>query len=264
MSVKPRRSLLLLAVGAALLFCTFIGLGTWQVQRLGWKLALIEQVEQRAHGAPVAAPEAARWGQVSAASDAYRHVRVRGALLYPLSAYVQATTELGSGFWLLTPLCTDDGSVVFINRGFVQRKATRPTPISHQSACRPGATGAMVTIDGLLRISEPGGGFLRQNDAGADRWHSRDVAAIGAARALQRVAPYFIDAEAGQQAAQARAPGADGERPVGGLTVIAFQNNHVVYALTWYALALMVAGATWWVARDARRKAIMPSSEDAT
>jgi surfeit locus 1 family protein len=36
------------------------------------------------------------------------------------------------------------------------------------------------------------------------------------------------------------------------LTVIAFANNHLVYAITWYALALMVAGAAWLVVRTER------------
>ena len=37
--------------------------------------------------------------------------------------------------------------------------------------------------------------------------------------------------------------------PVGGLTVTSFTDNHLVYAITWYALALMVALAAGHVAR---------------
>jgi surfeit locus 1 family protein len=36
---------------------------------------------------------------------------------------------------------------------------------------------------------------------------------------------------------------------VGGLTVIAFPNNHLVYALTWFGLAAMLAG---WSVHAAR------------
>ena len=39
-------------------------------------------------------------------------------------------------------------------------------------------------MTGLLRMSEPGGAFLRSNDPAADRWFSRDVAAIAASRGL--------------------------------------------------------------------------------
>ena len=99
-------------------------------------------------------------------------------------------------------------------------------------------------MTGLLRMSEPGGAFLRSNDPAADRWFSRDVAAIAASRGLDKVAPYFIDAE--------RAPGESG-LPVGGLTVIAFSNNHLVYALTWGALALMAAVGAIFVNLDVLR-----------
>ncbi len=37
-------------------------------------------------------------------------------------------------------------------------------------------------MTGLLRLSEPKGAFLRSNDPKDDRWYSRDVAAIAAAR----------------------------------------------------------------------------------
>jgi surfeit locus 1 family protein len=41
--------------------------------------------------------------------------------------------------------------------------------------------------------------------------------------------------------------------PQGGLTVIAFPNNHLSYLITWYVLALMVLAAAIYVARDEYR-----------
>jgi hypothetical protein len=71
-------------------------------------------------------------------------------------------------------------------------------------------------------------------------------------RGLSGVAPYFVDAD--KPSAEANAAVApDAQKPVGGLTVIAFHNSHLVYALTWYALALMSLGAGYWVIRDERR-----------
>ncbi|PMW08503.1 Surfeit locus 1 family protein, partial [Pseudomonas sp. GW456-11-11-14-TSB2] len=90
--------------------------------------------------------------------------------------------------------------------------------------------GGTATVTGLLRLTEPKGAFLRYNDPGTNRWYSRDVSAISTARGLGPVAPYFIDADAGPAATA----------PVGGLTVERFTNNHLVYGLTWFALAVMV------------------------
>ncbi len=242
---RQRSSLLRLALLAlALLACVaLVALGNWQVQRLHWKRDLIERVEQRVHAAPAAAPGPQDWPQVSAASDEYRRVSASGTLLPALSAKVQASTALGSGYWLLAPLRDAHGTVTMINLGFITMEQARKLPLSQPVA--------PFEVTGLLRIGEPGGGFLRKNDPAADRWYSRDVAAIAASRGLAAVAPYFIDADA---ATAARLAAQSGFAPVGGLTVISFHDNHLVYALTWYGLALMMAGACFWVVRDERRR----------
>jgi len=240
-----------LALLAIFLIVLFAGLGTWQVQRLSWKLALIERVNSRVHAAPSALPEAARWAQVSKESDEYRHVSLAGHFLYEYSTPVQAVSELGAGYWLVTPLCTPDGRIVLVNRGFIPAADNRPgTYPARKAGANPCAavSGPAHALTGLLRIAEPGGGFLRENDPANNRWFSRDVAGIAAARGLADVAPFFVDASRGQDPASAP------EHPVGGLTVISFQNNHLVYAITWYALALMVAGAWWYAARSGNTK----------
>ncbi len=91
-----------------------------------------------------------------------------------------------------------------------------------------------VEVVGLLRASEAGGSFLRRNEPASDRWYSRHVAATARARGVARAASFFVDAEA------ARGSG----YPVGGITVVAFRNAHLAYALTWSGLAgLTLAGA---------------------
>lgn len=230
-----------MALGALLLFSAFVALGTWQIQRRSWKLDLIARVEQRVHAPPVPAPLQPEWSKVTAANSEYLHVRANGTFLNDRETLVQATTELGAGYWVLTPLRLRDGSVILVNRGFVPPE--RRERVAH-GAAEP-TTAAEVT--GLLRVTEPGGAFLRHNDPGADRWFSRDVRAIAAARGLDRVAPYFIDAETASTGVLARTA------PVPGLTVIKFHNSHLVYVITWYTLALMMAGGMWVLVREERR-----------
>lgn len=38
------------------------------------------------------------------------------------------------------------------------------------------------------------------------------------------------------------------------MTIVTFRNNHLSYALTWYAMALLLAGALFHVLRSRRRK----------
>jgi surfeit locus 1 family protein len=244
------RARVLFAALALLLIVLFAGLGTWQVIRLQWKLDLIARVDARVHAAPVAPPPSARWHGITAESDEYRRVQVAGTYLYEYTTPVQALTEQGSGYWLLTPLCTGDGHVILVNRGFIPAAPGERTRYEARTSpgypCAANAGGA-VQVQGLLRISEPKGYFLRPNDPAANRWYARDVAAIAAARGLPSTltAPFFIDAAAGQN------PPGSPDQPQGGLTVVSFHNSHLVYAVTWYALALMVAGAWWWTTRAA-------------
>jgi surfeit locus 1 family protein len=239
---------LLLALLALLLIVLFAGLGTWQVIRLQWKLDLIARVEQRVHAAPVAPPPGARWAGITAESDEYRRLQLSGTYLYEYTTPVQALTEEGSGYWLLTPLCTADGHLILVNRGFIPAapgERTRYEARKAQGDPCAALAGDAIRLVGLLRVSEKGGAFTRSNDPAANRWYSRDVAAIAAARGLPATltAPFFVDAAAGQN------PANSPDRPQGGLTVVRFHNSHLVYAVTWYALALMVAGAWWWTAR---------------
>ncbi len=218
----------------AVFFCVFIVLGTWQVKRRAWKLDLISRVEHRVHTLPTALPEPSAWPHVTAASDEYRHVIVSGTFLNGYQTLVQAVTELGSGFWVLTPVRMPNGLIVLVNRGFVateDRNRVAPERIG--------------SISGLLRMSEPGGAFLRDNDPAGNRWYSRDVQAIAAARGLTGVAPFFVDADAGPNSRGGARAGSVYVTPVGGLTVIRFHNNHLVYAITWYTLAIMTAVALW-------------------
>ena len=94
-----------------LLFVTLMALGTWQLKRRVWKLELIARVEQRVHALPVTTPGSAQWPQVTARSDEYRHVTVNGTFLDHSQTLVQAVTDLGAGYWVLTPLRVGDGSI---------------------------------------------------------------------------------------------------------------------------------------------------------
>lgn len=235
-----------LVLAGIALFISFLSLGTWQVQRRAWKLDLIERVNERVRSQPVAVPAPPQWPSVQPDSHEYLAVQVQGKWMEGRSVFTQAVTELGAGFWLLTPLQQADGTQLLVNRGYVpteQRKA-----LAERIAGAPAdAAGDAVTVTGLLRFSEPKGGFMRDNAPAEDRWHSRDVQAIAQAKGLDHVAPFFVDAGVPGQAATSGWP-----RP--GLTVIQFTNTHAVYALTWYGLALMVLLAAWLVVRYEKRK----------
>jgi len=218
----------------------FVLLGNWQVHRLHWKLELIHDVDTRVHAAPVPAPGPAQWPRIAAGHERYLHVRLTGTYLPVAQTLVHGTSARGYGFWVMTPLRTERGFIVWVNRGYIPASLPESPDFAR---IRPPS--GQVQLAGLLRLSEPGGGFLRPNDPAHHRWYSRDVAAITRAQHLsaQDVAPYFVDAAAR----------ATGSWPLGGQTVIAFPNHHLGYAITWYLLAAGSLVGVFLIVRHARR-----------
>ena len=217
-------------------FLSFTALGIWQVERLAWKLDLIARVDQRIHAPPVAVPPPGQWSVLDHQAIEYRHVAAAGSFRHDQETLVDALTERGAGYWVLTPLVTNTGTIL-VNRGFVPSDRADRRTLAARNIEGP------VTIIGLLRQSEPRGRFLRRNDPAANRWYSRDVVAIAKARGLGAVAPFFIDADAAAK---------PGGLPIGGLTVVTFHNAHLVYALTWFALAAMSLGGLVIIRKSAQ------------
>ncbi|WP_372057379.1 SURF1 family protein [Tistrella mobilis] len=238
---RGRRTGTLILVGVLFLIgiAGGLALGIWQVERRAWKHDLIARIDARIHQDPVAAPGRDAWPRIDRDGDEYRRVALAGRFLNDRETLVRATTDLGAGYWVVTPFADDRGFTVLVNRGFVPPE--RKDPASRAA----GQIGTDTTVTGLLRITEPGGGFLRENDPAAEAWYSRDVAAIARARGLAEAAPYFVDA----------AETAPGGYPVGGLTKVSFPDSHLVYALTWFTLALMsAAGAAYVLRSEIRRR----------
>lgn len=220
----------------ALTVFTLAQLGNWQLRRLEWKTALIAAVEARAFAPPVDAPRAGQWPGVAADSHAYMRVQADGILLHDHELLVKALTDLGAGFWVMTPLKRENGEIIWVNRGFVPSGKRERTSRTENKQ-------GLVRITGLLRVTEPGGTLLQDNDPANGRWYSRDLRAFSANQKLPEPAPYFIDAERS---------GPAGAWPRGGLTKLTFRNNHLQYALTWYAMAMLLIAGTVYVVFFAR------------
>jgi surfeit locus 1 family protein len=223
----------LIAPAAATVLCgaLLVGLGVWQLHRLAWKEALIAAVETRAHAAPVDAPPESQWSQLDPADYEYRRVRLTGVFDGSRKVLVfRALSEPrgrygGPGYLVMTPLKLADGGTVLIDRGFV--------PEERKAAANDGLGDREATVVGLMRASEPRNLFTPSDNPASGQWFTRDVAAIARAEGLTRVAPFFIDADAGPDPAAL---------PEGGETIVAFPNNHLSYALTWFGMAAALVG----------------------
>jgi len=231
-AAKNGRSLLLPGLASLIALGILIGLGTWQLQRKAWKEGLIAQIEARAHGEPGAIVPPSRWDQWRADQDEFRRVRLTGTFLHQFETpvYGLAPAQRGApaqGYYLMTPLRLADGAIVMINRGFVPTELRDP-------ATRPESQPAGdVTVTGLVRAPEERNPFTPADDPARNTWFARDPQAIARARNLDRVAPFYVEADATPN---------PGGWPRGGQTRLELPNNHLQYAVTWFGIALTLVG----------------------
>ncbi|MFU0506457.1 SURF1 family protein [Pseudaminobacter sp. NGMCC 1.201702] len=221
---------LVLALGLGALV-VLIGLGTWQVQRLQWKEALISTIDERIHSTPLPLADVERKFAEDGDVD-YWPVTVTGEFRHEGERHFFATHDGQSGFYIYTPLRLEDGRFVFINRGFVPYDRKDP-------ALRPeGQVTGTITVTGLARnpLAEKPSSLIPDNEPAKNifYWKDRDAMATSAGLPIETsLVPFFIDAD------KAANPGG---LPVGGVTLIELPNSHLQYAVTWYGLAAALAG----------------------
>jgi surfeit locus 1 family protein len=227
------RSLLWPALLSLSAFIVLCGLGTWQLIRLAEKEAQKAHIEASLSDAAVPLPNAAEWASLSPATYDYRRVTLKGQFENDKEALVFGFITIGErgdtreGYFVLTPFRLADGSVVIVNRGFVPQELRDP------ALRRQGLVEGEITLTGLMRAPEKRGFFTPYDEPDHNLFFIMDPMAITKAKGLTNVAPFLVDADRTDIA---------GRWPEGGHTVVVIVNNHLQYAITWFALALGLAG----------------------
>ncbi len=213
-----------LTMACALLFAILCGLGTWQLKRLQWKLALIATVNGHMAAAPVTVDAMLAMKPDEAQ---YRRVTFRGRFDHAKEAYVFTTGEGGAAVYhVLTPFTTKDGKVLMVDRGEVPKEKLNPATRAE------GNPQGEVQVTGVWRTPDPPNYFFTPPPAMPSRiWYARDLKAIAAVDELTLTAPVLIEADASPN---------PGGWPKGGQTVVSFRNQHLSYAVTWFGLAFVL------------------------
>jgi surfeit locus 1 family protein len=222
-----------------------IGLGVWQLDRKVWKENLIATVTARLERAPEALPAPAGWARLTAAADEYRHVTFpaeflteQEALVYTAGSAFRPDVQ-GAGYWVFAPARLAGGSIVLVDRGFV------PAERKDAAARAQGAPQGVIDIVGVMRWPEARGMFTPADEPQNNVWYLRDSTAIAAAKKWDTAAPFYVEQEA---------PVPPGGLPKPGKLVVALPDNHLQYAITWFGLALGLAGVyAVWLAGRLRR-----------
>lgn len=206
-----------------------LGLGIWQLDRLAWKNDLVAEIQSRmaADPAPLGDVLAAAGGDLAGVQ--YRRISVTGEFLNDRELYLAARSMNGNpGYHVMTPFRDLDGAVVLVDRGWVPIERKLP------DAREAGQVEGPVTIDAVIRVPRAGKAWFQpDNEPQNNMWYWFDLPAMRAHAGAAGEAP-AIYLEAGP----AENPGGF---PIGGQTRVNIPNDHLQYAITWFALAVILA-----------------------
>jgi surfeit locus 1 family protein len=216
------RSVVTATVFAIIGFAILISLGVWQLERKAWKENLIDTLNARVSAPPHDLPPSPNQG-----ADEFSRVRLRGvfasgqnALVYTAGSALRPDV-LGPGYWVMSPLRTQDGKTVVVNRGFIANKSELTPPPAGE-----------VELTGAVRWPDESTMFTPADEPQNNLWYRREPVAIAAAKGWGEVARFFVEQETPQLA----------NAPHTGPLVVKLRNNHLQYAITWFGLAGGLAG----------------------
>ena len=204
-----RRNLPFLIFSAVVL-ALFIGLGNWQVRRLGEKRAYLDAIEARIGAAPVAVP-----ATPDPERDRFLAVTTEGRLTGPEVHVLVSTRDFGAGYRVIQAFQTQ-GRTLLLDRGFI-RLSDKDTP-------RPPHD---VSVTGNLYWPDETDSFTPENDLKANIWYARDVPRLAAR----------LGTEAAMIIARETVPDDPHILPLPTDTS-GIPNRHLEYVLTWYGLAV--------------------------
>jgi surfeit locus 1 family protein len=226
-----------------------IGLGSWQLERLAWKEALLARLAERVGAASMALAEVER--QWRAGGDVeYLHAAASGRFHHDKERYLYAPHSQGLGWHVYTPLEVAPGRILWVNRGWVDDAHKR----ADQRA--PGQPMGETEVKGLIRRTAPPGLFTPHNDQARNLWFWPDLAHMTAS-AFPAQAPHTLPFRLEVDGS----PLPPGGLPRGGVTRLDLPNRHLQYALTWFALALALIAVYFAFARHRLRLARAKEAE---
>ena len=210
--------------GAAVL----VALGSWQLDRLAWKEAILADIR-----AQISAPPATLPDSPSIDDHRYLPVQVSGTVGDTALRVLVSQKQIGAGYRVISSFDTGARRVL-LDRGFISVNDPLPAP----------PAGA-VEVTGNLHWPDERLSSTPENDVDKNIWFARDLAPMAD---LLGTEPYLI-------VARKMSVNEPGVTPLP-LDISGIPNDHLNYAITWYSLAviwLTMTGFFLWRMRQAEK-----------
>ena len=191
-----------------MLFCS---LGTWQLYRLQWKQDLISKIEKGLKSSPIEYSDDIK--------KDYQRVKLIGKYDYESQIYLYSLNEKGKpGFDVITPFETTNKENILINRGCITKDLKDNLPRVLLSN----------DITGMLRNANRKNLFTPENDLQKNIWfylNFNEVEKI-TGKKFSKYIVYLEDKNL--------------DIPKPKQITIDLPNNHLKYAITWYAISISI------------------------
>ena len=228
------RILFPLVIGAGGL-AILLYLGTWQLQRLGWKQDLLAGIEARISDDPVALP-----ATPDSETDRYLPVRVTGQFGEPRVVRMLASRRTtGAVYRVILPFETEAAGAIMVDVGWVPTdSAWPPRPITQGDL-----PAGLLELVGNLDWPREADGFTPEPDPAQGLWYARDVPSM--AEHLDTRPVLLVLREM---------PQTDLQTTPWPVDTAGIPNDHLQYAITWFSLAVVWVGMTALFILRTRRK----------
>jgi cytochrome oxidase assembly protein ShyY1 len=240
------RRWLLFAVAVALLAYACVWLGEWQFRRLHERKARNAVVSANLKAAPVPVGDVLSVTRPPSPQQEWRRVVASGHYVQSRTVVVRyQTRDATSGVEVVTPLRTDAGPAVLVDRGWMQT-ANSGSAVAHVPATPPG----QVRVVGWVRVDATGD---------AATVNDRSTRAISSAT-IAPTLPFpvyrgFVDAQTETPVPQ--------HRLVKALTPDLGNGPHFFYGLQWWFFGGLAVFGFFYLGWDERRKKLQASAAEA-
>lgn len=212
-----------LTIAALISLAILLGLGTWQLQRRAEKHELLAQIAQRMEMAPAPIELLLPVGDYAV----FRPATATGIFLNASEAYViESRADTGPtrpGFRVITPFRLSGGDIILVDRGWVSADRKEPSTRSQGQVEGP------TEIEGSLRRPAAGSSFTPPPDLQARTFYARSTTEIARLDGVTLRTALLFEATS-------RVEGGPEPLP----TAVNIPDNHLNYAITWYALAAVL------------------------
>ena len=193
---------------------TFCALGTWQLYRLQWKLDLISEITYGLDSSPIEYSNSIKKN--------YQRVTIKGKYYYDKQIYLYSLNDSGKpGYDVVTPFRTNKNENVLINRGWIIKELKDNPSINLK-------IDSEIKITGILREIYKPNIFKPNNDIENNIWFSINLEDLKETTGEQ-FNEFIIFLEDNQA-----------KTPLPKKISIDVPNNHLKYAITWYAISISI------------------------